>query len=357
MDIANETSFNAATMLWEDLEGNAKLSIIVKATFSITNKGPLISNEQLPIFTTDHHHGDDPLSSVRFETDMVPFKPRADVILVGRAYAPGGLPITRVDVALRIGRVQRVIRVFGDRVWSFSHNSGALPTFSDPKPFVTMDLVYERAFGGINETAAQYCKENPVGRGFIGRKAVDSIDGKLLPNLEDPHNFIYSMESQPKPVGFGFYGRGWVPRLRYAGTYDEKYQRERAPALPLDFSYEIFNGAHPGLQIKGHLRGDEEVELINLSPEPILKFRLPGIRPLIHISRWTEDPLEWLEQSSGGEQVVTIEQVPTTEQLIEAVLDTLVLVPDEDIFYEVFRGVVPLASLETLDVASVNVAI
>lgn len=356
MDIANETPFPATTMLWEDIEGNARLSIIVKATFSINKKGPIVSGEQWPIFNADHHHNDDPLAPVRFETDMAPFKPRADIVLVGRAYAPDGLPITRVDVAMRVGSLQRVIRVIGDRVWSYSNKSGGLATFTTPKPFKTMDLVYERAFGGIDAAAARYCKENPIGRGFIGRKAVDSIDGKLLPNLEDPHNMVFSVDSQPKPVGFGFYGRGWSPRLRYAGTYDDKYQKERAPALPLDFSYELFNGAHPGFQLSGYLRGDEEVELVHLTPEPVLRFRLPGLRPLIRIRRWTEDPLEWLEQNSGGQQLRTIEQAPTTKQPVETFLDTLVLVPDEGIFYEVFRAVAPLVSLDSIDIARVKIA-
>ena len=52
-----------------------------------------------------------------------------------------------------------------------------------------------------------------------------------------------------------------MPRVSYAGTYDEQYQKERAPDPPLDFSYAFYNGAHPDLQVEGYLRGDEEVEL------------------------------------------------------------------------------------------------
>ncbi|HVO83155.1 MAG TPA: DUF2169 domain-containing protein [Syntrophobacteria bacterium] len=355
MQIVNETPFSVGTMFWEDLQGKANLSIIVKATFSITKQGAAAAVDQLPLFTTDEHYGDEPLASVRFESDMAPFKPLADVVLVGKAYAPGGRPVARLDVSLRIGGVQRVIRVFGDRKWSYSSKLALVPTISDPKPFVTMDLVYERAFGGIDETAAQYCKENLVGRGFIGKKSVASIDGKLLPNLEAPYNLIDSWKSQPKPAGFGFYGRGWQPRLRHAGTYDEKHERERAPALPLDFSYAIFNGAHPDLQVKGYLHGDEEVELIHLSRDPLLRFRLPGMRPTVRVSTWTVPLAEWMDQQIAEGREVAVEDVPTREQGVESVLDTLVLVPDEGIFYEVFRGVVPLAGLAAPEVACIRI--
>lgn len=355
MDIVNETPFAVATSIWEDLQTQPRLTVIVKATFAIKTGQSIIADEQLPVFTTDEHYGEDPLAPVRFESDMVPFKPLADVVLVGRAHAPGGRPVTKLDVTMRVGRLQKTIRVFGDRKWWFPSKLTLVPAISHPEPFVTMDLTFDRAFGGIDEVAAKYCKENLQGKGFIGKKSKKSVNGKPLPNLEDPNDLIRSWKSHPKPVGFGFFGRGGMPRLRYAGTYDEKYEKERAPALPLDFSYAIFNGAHPDLQVKGYLRGDEVVELTNLSREPRMRFQLPGIYPNIMISKWTVPPDEWIEQKTeeGGE--VTLEQVPTTEKGVEAVLDTLVFVPDEGIFYEVFRGVCPLNTLDALEVAQIKI--
>jgi hypothetical protein len=357
MEIVNETPFFITPMFWEDIQGQAKLTVIVKATFAIKTGEPITAQEQLPIFTTDENYGEDPLASVRFESDMVPFKPLADVVLVGRAHAPGGRPITKLDVTMRVGRLQKTIRVFGDRKWWFPSKLTLIPAISHPEPFVTMDLTCERAFGGIDEAAANYCKENLNGKGFIGKKSKKSINGKPLPNLENPNNLIWSWKSHPKPVGFGFFGRGGMPRLQYAGTYDEKYEKERAPALPLDFSYAIFNGAHPDLQVRGYLRGDEAVELKNLSREPVMRFQLPGIHPHIMISKWAVPPDEWIEQKTGEGGEVTLEQVPTTEEAIKAVLDTLVIVPDEGIFYEVFRGVCPLTNIDTLEVAQIKITL
>src|SRR4029453_2220565 len=135
----------------------------------------------------------------------------------------------------------------------------------------------------------------------------------------------------------------------------EQDQKERAPAPPLDFSYGFYNGAHPDLQVEGYLRGDEEVELTHVSLEPILRFRLPGVQPKITITKWTIPPEEWIEQNGTEDRDVSVEDVPTIEEVIPAVLDTLVFIPDEKLFYQVFRGVCPLTTLEIPEVARVKI--
>jgi hypothetical protein len=353
MQIENKTPFPADIVLWEDLQGQAKLTVILKATFEIKKGKAVQRAEQLPIFTTDQHYRDDPLAPIRFETDRVPYKPLADVVLVGQAHAPLKRPVTQLDASLRVGNLYKAIRVFGDRKWT-----AMLPdtsTISPPKPFVTMELTYERAYGGIDPASALHYPQNPPGAGFVGKNLRESIEGKPLPNVEDPQHLIRSWKDRPKPAGFGFYGRGWMPRLQYAGTYDEKYQKERAPALPADFSYALFNGAHPDMQVKGYLHGDEAVELVNLSSESGLKFTLPGICPRITVRKWTTPPDEWIESNFNEGREVTLDQVPTSEESITANLDTLVLMPDQMSFYQVFRGICSLDNLEVLEVSQIEI--
>jgi hypothetical protein len=360
MDILNDTPFAAVTMLCEDLAGKPRLTVILKGTFVMTGGAQATFAEKpLPIFEGDIPTSDDPAAPVRFETDMVPFKPRADVVLVGQAYAPRGEPReTPLDVSLRVGSLEKTLRVFGDRTWSFPSKLSLAPEISKPKPFVTMDLTYERAFGGIDAAASLYCAENLIGRGFIGKKSRDCIQDKPLPNLEDPKNLIQAWDTRPKPVGFGFYGRGWMPRLKLIGTPhpNPTDPEERRRGIASDFSSEFFNGAHPDLQVKDYLKGDEPVELRNLSPDSLIEFRLPGIRPRVSVARWTTPPLDWLERQIKEGHAVTMADVPTAEETPAMVLDTLVLIPDDRIFYLVYRGSCALASLESLDVARITVA-
>jgi hypothetical protein len=287
---------------------------------------------------------------------MFPYKPRADVVLVGQAHAPGERPVKELEVMVRVGKLSKTIRVIGNRRWLWQSAADISPTISYATPFATMDLVYERAYGGIDTAAAFFCRENLIGTGAIGANTRKSIHGTRLPNLEDPRNPVRSWDSRPKPTGFGFYGRGWMPRLRHAGTYDEKHMKGRAPAFPKDFSYEIFNGAHPDLQVNGYLRGDETVELENLSREPRMEFRLPGVVPRITMTRWTESPDDWMERKVAEGADALPDLVPTSEEDLKPNLDTLVLMPEEGVFYEVFRGVFALSRLSSPEVAGISVS-
>jgi hypothetical protein len=349
--IVNDSPFSVKPLRWTDVEGRSRLTIVVKATFAFVDDIHL-TPKQLPLFESDLLTESNP-PSVRFESDLVPFKPCTDVVLVGRAHAPEGKPVTQMVAGVRVGPVRSGIAVFGDRKWESQLLKA--PTISYPQPFLAMDLVYEHAFGGIDASAGLYCKENLVGTGFIGKRTVERIEGLRLPNLEDPRNLIHAWNSRPRPVGLGFYGRGWAPRLAYAGTYDEQYMKTRHPLPPADFSYRFFNGAHPDLQVEGYLRGDEEVDLLNVCPgAPRVHFRLPGIVPKITVSRWTVPPEAWVEEHAGADGSLPAE-LPLADEALTPVLDTVVFVPDQGVFYQVFRAVCALSSLDSLEVARITV--
>lgn len=363
MDIVNETSFPHGFVIGKGPKGQPILTIIVKGTFTIPGQiraQATPADSQLPLATTDEYYNEDATGSARIESDKVPYKPRADIVLVGNAYAPGKQPATIIDVLLRVGRVFKIIRVFGDRHWRYPSWLSLSPSISQTQPFTEMPLIYERAFGGIDHKAGKWCKENLIGCGFIGKKSKDSVHKKTLPNLENPKNLIKSWDNQPKPVGFGFYGRNWQPRIGYAGTYDDKWQAERAPEMAEDFRFDFYNGAHPDLQVLGYLHGDEEVEMRHLTPKGHLLFQLPGVKPAITITKYM-NPSAAKEQllvvSTSGEVLNTplIEELPTKEEKIEASLDTLVFLPDAGIFYQVWRGLCPLRDLNVEEISTINI--
>jgi hypothetical protein len=249
-------------------------------------------------------------SSVRHESDLVAFKLGTDVVLNGRVHAPGGKPAQSCRAALHVGGRSKELFVIGDRVARF--RNGALPTFTDPKPFQTMDLRYERAYGGIDvysDPVAVYAyPNNPLGCGFAVANSSASIESLPLPNLEDPADPLTperlcigayaNWTHQPFPAGLGWYPSAWIARTKYAGIMpgdrDAETQRRRAytrtvrpeqrqaflnQQLPtMDFSY--FQGASRGLAMP-HLSPGEEVWAENLSPEGRLHFWLPAETPRI----------------------------------------------------------------------------
>src|SRR5262249_31717018 len=106
------------------------------------------------------------------------------------------------------------------------------------------------------------------------------LDGARLPNIEDPRQLISAPGDRPAPVGFGFVAKPWMPRVAFAGTYDERWQRTRAPLLPDDYNPRFTAAAAEGLWVESGLSGGETVELVQMNPGGRLRFTLPTI-PLL----------------------------------------------------------------------------
>lgn len=66
----------------------------------------VIDDEPVPLAMADACYGEDNLSSPRAESDLAPYKPRCDLVLLGHAHAPHGLPARHWDARLRLGYTQ-----------------------------------------------------------------------------------------------------------------------------------------------------------------------------------------------------------------------------------------------------------
>jgi hypothetical protein len=204
-------------------------------------------------------------------------KQRTDVILNGHAYAPAGRPVTETTVTLKLDNITKQLRIVGDRIW---RNSLLGLSMTRPEPFGKMPIVYERAFGGWDTRPEKLADQrleprNPIGAGFAVR--AEHLDGQPLPNVEDPKNPIASWRDRPRPAGFGAVASYWQPRLKLAGTFDEKWQKERFPLLPEDYDERFVQAAPEDQQADGFLKGGDRVELENLSPSGSMAFVLPKV--------------------------------------------------------------------------------
>lgn len=289
--------------------GEYVLSVLLKRSYTIVPGGTCTrAAADRKLVPGDAHYGDPMNSSVRFESDFVPYKLATDVVLNGAVHAPGGAPVHELVATLAVGSARKDVAVIGDRV--AHHRDGGAPTFSDPAPFTTMPLRYERAYGGIDiysdpKVPCAYAR-NHLGRGFAVANVPRAVEGLALPNFEDPADrltpegltighFIH-WERQPMPQGFGWVAKYWRPRALYAGVMpaDRAVERELRAAYttlvppeqrPLydqtglpDMDFRFFNGASPGLTLP-FLGGDEVVGALHLDPDGPLAFRLPGDRP------------------------------------------------------------------------------
>jgi hypothetical protein len=322
MDLLNATKMQAGYTLGTEPSGREHLVVAVKGTFAFLegDDEPRLADEQVPLVEADTFTGEPGLSAPIYEADYALRKPRCDVLLNGSAYAPGGKPATRVQVGLKVGAMTKTFNVLGDRVWQAS---GLKIDASAPKPFTIMPITYDRAFGGCDDFHPDPAKHsafmaNPVGRGYHRQLAAKFVDGMPLPNTEETNRRVTAPDRPYRPMSFGPLGRGWEPRYKLAGTYDDKWLEDTFPFLPADFDDAYFQATPADQQIDTP-KGGETVALLNLTPEGRTSFRLPSV----------EVPVMFFRNGGGREEK-------------EAVLDTVVIDSDARFVLLTWRSSIPL---------------
>jgi hypothetical protein len=328
-------------------EGEYVLSVLVKRSFRIVPGAMCVRAEEDRALVPGDVYWDDPMnSSVRYESDFVPFKLATDVVLNGTAYAPGAVPTRSCLVTAQIGERRKVIQVIGDRVARYT--DGSQPVVTDPVPFARMELRYERAYGGTDvysDLQVPYpYPRNRIGRGFVVANTPKSVDNLPLPNVEDPQAPLSALplclgeyarwQTRPMPAGFGWFPKVWLPRAELAGilprdrAVEQKLRQAYAKLLPpdqrdpylrnglRDMDFRFFNGASSSLALP-FLRGGEVVATENLTPEGRHSFQLPQDRPRIG-----------LDVGEGVQQP-------------EVVLHTVMIRMDDQEVDLVWRGAVP----------------
>jgi len=276
----NTSGFAALLYPTVNREGRETAVVVVRATFELNRNGRLEPvDDQTAVRLEDVFCGKPGLSTALEESDLAVYKPGTDVVVVGSAHARNGRPAPSVQVGVRVGDLHKSARVTGDRVYQRAFGVGPLIA-SAPMPFTTMPLIWERSFGGvdprtIDSERPQSDARNPIGCGYkAGKLFRTPVAGQRLPNILPLGK---DSGSSTEPWGFSPIGRAWLPRYPLAGTYDERWQADRAPFLPLDFDYAFFQCAPRGLTSGHHLHGDEPVTVVNMDPEQELNFNLPGL--------------------------------------------------------------------------------
>jgi hypothetical protein len=306
-DLANETSYAAGRTLICDQDGRDVWIVAAKGTFLIKPDGTtVVADEQEEVLPFPKHFGDPQTTSLKYECDLDYTKPTTDVLLHGHAHAPGGKPATEVDVTMKVGPITKTLHVSGDRSWK----QGTLGLrLTDPEPFEKMPITYERAFGGTDLRSDDPGKRgweprNPIGTGYTANGS--PFEGQKMPNIGEPSSAVAMLTRRPKAVGFGPVARHWTPRAQLAGTYDAKWEKSRFPLLPTDFNERFFQCAPEDQQAPRYLLGNEEVELRNLTPDGLLKFRLPRVAVRFETTLAGED----IEQRGKLHTVILEPDVP-----------------------------------------------
>lgn len=292
MELINATRMTAGYNMGLEPSGRESLVVVIKGTFRFPQPGEpaghfALHEEQLPLVMADTFTGEPGLSAPVYETDYAPRKDFADILLLGKAHAPHGRPSTRVETGIRIGNWSKRLAVVGPRQW----DCGLATLRSTPAaPFVNQQISYDIAYGGVDtaqEDPTQHgaFMRNPVGLGYHKHLKKSWVDGKPLPRTEEIGRSVSDPDSDYQPMSYGPVGRGWEPRLQFAGTYDETWRNEHFPFLPPDFDSRYFQSAPADQQVPLEFfrNGPMEVTLANLTAEGLTRFTIPHLVAPVHV--------------------------------------------------------------------------
>ncbi len=298
------------TVPWQIQPPKDSLTVIVKGSFRLVDDGPAVALPEAALPMGDVFAEDEPEKQLLHASDFAVMKPQCDVLVVGSAHAPGGAA-KAMQLLVRVkgahGRVERQLTVFGDRTWQRALVAVAP---SDPAPFASIPIGWDRAFGGLDFAA------NPHGVGYRARAGADGV--LRLPNFETPGQHIRSPDDVPPPASYAPVHPQWKARWSLLGTYDRAWFHERWPYFPRDFDYHFFQAAPQGQRLEKAV-GDEEYELVGLVPgKPKLKGRLAGVKMRVFARKTAE---------AGG----TLVEVPVK-------LDTITFFTEDSRVDLVWRG-------------------
>lgn len=275
MDLVSLCPFPVQPLFWHPAEGRTALTIVAKATFVTAPGESVPAAAPEPIAAEDRSWtdsgaatfaSDGPDGSVWMPHDLAPLKLRADVLVVGHAYARGGAPVDSLVARIAVGRVDKSIEVHGSRVRS---SQGA---FRAPKRALKLPLAYERAAGGPGT-------DNPVG---LAPGARDTNGNLRLPSLV-PVGFRIDGDQWPPPIGFGPIAPSWPPRAAKAPP---------AHAFGWDVDPAYHQVAPPDQQT-AYLRPKDRITLEHLHPKhPRLVTRVPLISPVARVEPSDGAPME-----------------------------------------------------------------
>ncbi|MGE5810767.1 MAG: DUF2169 domain-containing protein [Ignavibacteria bacterium] len=258
MEIVNKSGFQFAFIAGRINYPKHSLTLIVKATFDLLPGKPAVLSEEQFYPTGDEFYPEDKemMGGPRYASDFAYFKPRADLLLVGKCHPPQSKKVYSSSVKFQVGSKSKSLNVFGNRHWTGSLSNA----FSNPEPFSEIELRYENSFGG------EGYEINPVGKGT--NKIENGKGEKIhpLPNITNAGEQILSHSAKLQPAGFGAINQIWKQRFSKLGSYKGSYLKERWPWFPKDFDWGYFNAAPADMQVSGYLNGDEKLYFENLHP-------------------------------------------------------------------------------------------
>jgi len=328
---------------------------LVKVTYQIKDSTAVLTKPE-PLL---HDFWSDDKLEPRFPpgSDFWLTKPAADVVVRGAAFAPHGRPTASTFASVQIGNAFKRIAVFGKRMVEWRNGR---PTFGRPEPFTEMPLLYQNAYGGLDNRVPipsdildQYMQlatngmqydhpglypRNPVGKGYL--VLPDPLEGVELPNLEDPSDLLTPERlitqkpelwyRQPLPWCFEWTNGCTFPRYQFVGV-DAWFPAPDGATLP-----EVQRGYFPADLRRTLPKNALETEAFYQEASLGMVFKAPlAGQPVVVTGMHPEETsLNFIMPPDPSIKI----EVEGEQSVVPSLLTGLVIYPAERKFYAVYCG-------------------
>ncbi len=281
MEFITSLNFPTFNFIFSDKNDREYRIFFAKASFDILDDGScVIAEDQEPMHLSDQYLGEVGQSSLYYPSDLVPYKPKLDIILVGDSISPTGEPEKSWDASIKVKDVEMNFKVYGPRYWKpkikdktklqLLWDDREKQIFegwelTEPEPCLSVPLTYENSFGGELEIQREENEDiyilneyNPVGCGILHQELEFINKLYKAPQVEYVGNPITEpYESYPSGCPMAIPPH-WLPRRPLAGTYDEAWQQNIAPSWPQNYDYLFHNSG--AIQIE-HLTEETDLHI------------------------------------------------------------------------------------------------
>lgn len=298
------------------LVGNPYYIVILKQSFSLRDDGtvkPLI--RPIDIRLSDVVKANSRWDSVQYPSDLIPYKPQAEIIVTGIASQPTAKQEWLCDIGLfglrehswdnTYQEWHKSILVTGERFWQKQNGQWHLTPVSETSQ---VELHYENAYGGHYRLKSQDTEQaeqiisvdypdNPSGTGWLPtdkdfsklsleeqrayfKHVIEqeqvlrapqllSLDTHLRPpNLISPYQPI-------KVAGFAAFTNFWQPRMHYLKEDLDWSEEATGGGYPVDFDMRHWQQAPSDQWLPYHPKGGEILTLSGFFPEGKQSYILP----------------------------------------------------------------------------------
>lgn len=308
------------------LRGNLYYIIVLKQSYSLGPDGKMTElNEKIDIRLHDIVKENARWDSVTHPSDLIPYKPKPEIILNGSAQQTAakehwlcGIDIKKVNNDDTISEWSKQIVVTGQQHWQ---RVGEDWQRSPIIPTTKVSLSYENAYGGnfklINPQQSDshagtlttpdiHYAPNPSGCGWLpSERDKESLlevqkyelkqQLKTLEQIKAPQLFTIKAEktqafaklthpNNPIQVaGFGSYTNFWQPRAQYISEVLDWSQESTGGGYPVDFDMRHWQQAPTDQWLDFDVKGKEILTLTGIFPEGKVSYTLPKFLTFIII--------------------------------------------------------------------------